>query len=242
MSAQKPVLLLTRPRPAAERFAGLLTQRIGKTARIVLSPLIEIAPLPGAQAPVSASGVIFTSSNAVRIAGAHAIPAYCVGEATTAAACRAGWQASCLGENAAELIAALARSPRPGPLLHLRGRHLRVDIAAELSARGVECADRVIYDQRLLPFTPEAQGLLAGPAPVIAPLFSPRTARQFADAGQPMRETHAVALSKAVAEPLKTRGFTSVTCAAHPTAGAVLDEISPLWNRLSRVEGDRGAQ
>ena len=41
----------------------------------------------------------------------------------------------------------------------------------------------IVYDQQAVPLTNEAGALLAGTAPVILPLFSPRSARLVADAG-----------------------------------------------------------
>lgn len=243
MSEQNPVVLLTRPRPASERFAEALAARIGVAPRVVISPLLGIVPMPDARDDISAGAAIFTSANAVAAARPLGLPAFCVGEATTRAALRAGWQAVCLGENAEALIDALARNPPgTGPLMHLRGRHQRTDIAGRLTARGIACTDRVLYDQRLIPLNSEAQDCLAGPDPVIAPLFSPRTARQFAETAQSLDRVYAVALSPAVADCLKTRALGEVICAARPDTEAMVDAISPLWARLCRVEGNGGAQ
>ena len=54
-------------------------------------------------------------------------------------------------------------------------------MAARLTESGLTTREQPIYRQQLLPLSDEASHAAEGDQPIIAPLFSPRTARQFAD-------------------------------------------------------------
>jgi uroporphyrinogen-III synthase len=100
----------------------------------------------------------------------------------------------------AALVAA-AHRPGAGPFLHVRGRHAAGDLLGRLAAAGVPAKAAEIYDQRACALGAEAERLLAaGRADVLA-LFSPRTARLFADAaragGWDLAPATAVSLSAA---------------------------------------------
>ena len=126
-------LLMTRPLAAAERFVAGLPEAARAGLQVIYAPLMEIRP---AQAPVSldgVKGVIFTSANGVEAASretAVRLTAYCVGERTAQAAAEAGWQASCLGRCAEELVRGVAQpAPRCAAAASARrpctGRHCR---------------------------------------------------------------------------------------------------------------------
>lgn len=178
---------------------------------------------------------------AATLTGNRAVPAYCVGEVTARAARDAGWDATCVGLDANELVAALTHSRPAAPLLHLRGVHASGDIAGRLSAAGLPTQAQAIYDQQLLTPTPEALDALTGALPIIAPLFSPRTARHFATlpATAPL---HLLALSEAVAEPLRAMEFRELLIAAQPDAASTAALVETCVNRLARVEAEPGAQ
>lgn len=229
-------LLLTRPRPASERFAAGLPVHITNRMRVVVSPLVEILPGPENIDTEDSAGIVFSSSNGVGCAAqlvkSRAEPAYCVGEATTILALEHGWPARCVGSNANELVAQLLEMNPPSPLLHLRGAHTRGDIAARLSAGGVPCTERVVYDQALRPFNAEALDLLSGCDPVIAPVFSPRTARQFAKQCPDGANLCLIALSDAVAEPLKSLEFRHLSVCAKPDAQAMTHEVVRIGEKV----------
>lgn len=257
-----PILLLTRPAPACRRFLDALDPAAVAPAQVVIAPLLEIVPL--APAPgfsgigrTGIGGVIFTSANGVAAARAldpaPGLPAWCVGAGTTAAAARAGWRAVQMGDCAQELIARLPAhlAARPGanrqdspvsePILHLAGRHRRGDVAGRLRAAGLDVRVVEIYDQRLCPLTAEARAALAGRAPVVVPLFSPRSARQFADQHRGSAPLHLVAISAAAAEPLKSLPFSDLTICPAPTLAAMLTATARALAAASRLEGAPGA-
>ena len=175
MQEPAPVVLITRPEAAARRFAAQI-EALG--LRHVIAPLLRIAPLPHDTAAVrDAKGLVFTSENGVRFAGpGNGRPAWCVGPRTAEAARAAGYDVTEGPGDAAGLIP-LIGDLGPG-WLHPHGAH----VAARLPVPGI-----VVYDQQALPLPPGGAALLRGAAPVILPLFSPRSARLAAGAAQNAR-------------------------------------------------------
>lgn len=239
------ILLMTRPRAASERFVAQLSPELRDRLTPMYSPLLDIRPTDGAIDLDGMRGLIFTSANGVTVAahrtGDRSLPAYCVGQATTATAQQAGWAAEMAGESAEELIATLLHWRPDSPLMHLRGEHTRGDVAERLTQSGLRVQEQAIYDQQLLPFTAEAQAALAGNRPVIAPLFSPRTARQFADLWTGPAPLWLVAMSEAVAKPLETLTFQRLKVAKRPEADAMRVAVEKLVRQAMRVEGAQDA-
>ncbi|SNR23287.1 uroporphyrinogen-III synthase [Paracoccus sediminis] len=167
-SAQPPILLLTRPRPDSRRFAAMLPDW-----RAVIAPVLRIVAVDHDRARLrDAAGLVFTSAHAVGFAGpGRGRLALCVGGHTAQAARAAGFdvrQGNGFAEGLLPLIA-----DAPVPLIHPHGCHL----ARELPVPGM-----VVYDQQPVPLTAQARDVLAGGAPVVLPLFSPRSARLVSDA------------------------------------------------------------
>lgn len=239
-------LLMTRPREAAERFVASLPPDLRARLSPVFAPLIEIAAIDVSIRFDDARGIIFTSANGVAVAATltdrRDLPCYCVGEATTRAAQDAGWRAECAGEDARTLVQTLIAAPPATPLLHLRGAHASSDVAADLSLAG--CATRVqaIYDQKLLPLSDAALVALDGTDPVIVPLFSPRTARQFANCVTGRAPLLLAAISQAAAKPLCSLTFSGLQVAERPDARAMVRAVAVLADWANRVEGGSGAQ
>ncbi|MCE8534250.1 uroporphyrinogen-III synthase [Ruegeria pomeroyi] len=236
---------MTRPRGASERFVAGLRPEIRAALTPIFSPLLRIEPTVEALDFGSAAGLIFTSSNGVGIAARltvdRSLPCFCVGRATTRMAAQAGWSATMAGESAEALIAGmLARRPET-PLLHLRGEHGRGEVAANLTRMGLRTGEQVIYAQRLLPFSDEAQRVLTGDKPVIAPVFSPRTARQFAELLNGTPQISVVAMSEAVKKPFENIKLSDLIVAKTPDADAMRDAIEIAVTRAIRVEGRPGA-
>ena len=246
MVRPRPVLLMTRPRAASERFVADLPQPLRAKLEVVISPLAEIVPCVDHTDLAAGEGVVFTSSNAVAVAGMLGVtggrPAFCVGHATTEAARTAGWQAMFAGESADVLVRELSVRKSQYPLMHLRGVHARGNIAARLRDAGWEVREQAIYDQVLQPLSPVGQQVIEGQTPVIAPLFSPRMARHFAGLTKTPGTIHVAAMSPAVAAGLEVRGFASVVVSERPDAINMVRAIETCARRLSRVEGNRGAQ
>lgn len=227
-----PTLLMTRPREAAERFVARLAPGVRDKLRVIYAPLMQIDFLPGPVSLQGVHGVIFTSANGVAAAQAAGVrptlPAYCVGSATTAAARRARWSVEEVCETADALVAALIARRPPAPLLHLRGTHARGEIAERLTAVGLETRAQPIYDQKLAGLSDAARQALAGPDPVIVPLFSPRSARHFADVCTGSAPLCLAAISVAAAEPVENMGHRALIVAERPDGAAMALAVTRL--------------
>lgn len=223
--------LLTRPAAQGSRFAAALAARFPGLA-IVESPLLAPAFLRPTLPAGSFAAVAFSSETGVAAAVALgvALPglAYAVGRQTAAAARAAGFRAVEAGGDAAALVARIA-ADAPGPVLHLHGVETRGEVAASLAACGVPAAGVAVYDQRPQALTPAARRLLAGPDPVLVPLFSPRSATLFAQAATgaaaPLRLTF---LSAAVAEAAAGLPAQALATARRPDAEAMLEAVATL--------------
>ena len=197
------ILLMTRPRDASERFVARLSQVARNALDVMYAPLLEIVPsgIPIDLAPDST--VIFTSGNGVRLAPAGSgRAAFCVGRRTAENAQHRGWDVLHVAENADALVAGLSADFRPRRAMHLAGTHRRGEIAARLAAHGWQVDVAELYEQRLRPLRPEAKTLLSGEAPVILPLFSPRTAAHLSRQIDALTNTQVIALSGAVSGAL----------------------------------------
>ena len=225
--ASAPTLILTRPKAASLRFAEGFRRRV----RLVISPLIEIEKVDAAYSPAEA--VIFSSQNAVE--SIRDLPdcvkrrAYCVGAATAAAAKRAGFEVLGVAETAASLEQVLRAAAPRGPLLHLRGDVVAYPLAERLNQAGIETNQAVIYRQSPQPMTDEAREVLASGRPCIAPLFSPRSARLFAEAA---RGNHPaltlIAMSDAVAKACDGLIVKEIRTASAPDAQAMRQMIEEV--------------
>lgn len=240
------VLLMTRPQDAARRFVALLPVALTAGHQMIYSPLISVMPL-GQDIDLSGSeAVIFTSANGVfmaaEILARTGTPAYCLGQRTTKKARDAGWKAEFCGKTADELVADLLQRRPAGGLLHLRGEHSRGNVAERLNAAGLICREQVIYSQPLQTLTAEALSALSASGDIVVPLFSPRTARQFADLCPNDVNIHLVAMSDAVADPLKRLNYKDLNVCKEPDVQAMVMLVSDIVLRLNRVESGRSAQ
>jgi uroporphyrinogen-III synthase len=180
-------VLVTRPEPDAVCEAELIAARGHQP---VLAPLLEIefstAPLPLA----GAYALIVTSRNALRALVSHPdriaatmLPLYAVGGATAEAAWELGFAEVTTGPGTAKGLAALIErdiAPEWGPLVHLAGESLALDLEAALGAYGFTVRKAVLY--RALPaetLPAEAIALIASARPKRVVLMSPQTARTF---------------------------------------------------------------
>lgn len=216
-----PAFLLTRPAAASERFAAALRQSFGMGTRIVISPLMAPEFLHPALPPGPFDALILTSETAAEAARRLSadgvdlpLRAFCVGDRTAGAAAGAGFHAQSARGDAGALLRLIQRAQPAGRFLHLRGRDSAGAIVQRLDALGIIAREAVIYDQKPLPLTTAAGALLAGDAPVVLPLFSPRSADLMARAGPFRAPLWVAALSPAVADHAR---------ALHPDRMAIAD-------------------
>ncbi len=227
-------LILTRPALATRRFSRQLPEALTNRLTVVQSPLLAIVPVE-VQIEISPNdAVIFTSANAVRFGPAgEGRRAFCVGQATTAAAHEAGWHAIFAGETADVLVIFLQSYPLSSRVWHLAGRHTRGRVVERLRERGVHTGQVIVYDQEFRSLTNEARAALCGANPVVVPIFSPRTALRFAQDCPKNAHPYVVALSPAVAEPLADLPLRILEVADSPTAQSMVSAVEKLVARIS---------
>ncbi|MFK7874963.1 MAG: uroporphyrinogen-III synthase [Paracoccaceae bacterium] len=239
MSPLNAALILTRPWQAGRDFArelGDLCPRL----QIVESPLLEIIPTRTVPDFTPYKAVIFTSANGVRFCGTPVdLPAYCVGQATTQIAIEAGWHAEKVGETASELVTYVVEQGLSSPVLHIGGVHRRGEVAQKLTKRGVPTDICDVYDQKLCNLTQTAEILLNRELPAIVPLFSPRTARQFARQKIGIAPLHFVAISEPVLAEVHKVAAKTRTVALRPDAVSMK---TALLEVVSWVETGRAPQ
>ncbi len=221
------MVLLTRPAAQSLRFAESLRARMGLT--IVTSPLLApeflVPPLPG----VRFEAVILTSETGAEAAGRikRHLPdlAFCVGDRTAEVAHNAGFTARNAHGDAEDLLALILSHPAQ-PLLHLRGREVRGDLAQRLCKLGLPTEEVVVYAQNPHPLTLEAAALLTGTEPLVIPLFSPRSAQMFADEY----------LRVSGAAPLFIVAISDATAKAASGLAATPPQVSPAPDGESMLE------
>lgn len=246
MTTPTPILLMTRPEDASVRFVESLPPGVLHCVRVCYSPLIRIQPTARNVDLAGVGGVIFTSANGVAIASGltdrRDLPVFCVGGATARLARRLGWTVVCHGETANDMVSDLQNRDVPGPLVHFCGVHTRGDIAERLTNAQKPTQRQTVYDQELVGFSDEAKSLFKSRELIVAPVFSPRTARQFALECPAKAKVHLIALSAAVAKPLSALTGCTISQSAHPDADSIAALIESTVNHLCRVESGGTAQ
>lgn len=219
MDDAPPTLLLTRPKPQSEQFLVACEALLDRRVSAVISPLLRIEPL-GDVPDLSAYGtIIVTSGNGVERLGSHLMGRYVVtvGEKTAHLARQHGAEAVALGEN---IAAFLQNSDQiRGTALLCRGVHSRGDIAQTLSGRSISVEEAILYDQVGQSLNSAALRLLSGQARILAPVFSPRTAKLLS-AHSITAPLTVLAISDATREAWSGSG--EVQVAAHPDAESML--------------------
>lgn len=247
------LVLVTRPR---EQGADTVEALAALGHEALVDPLLAIRPLdPGPIDFGAADAVIVTSANAVQALRTvpASLPIYAVGMATAAAvrsmvgnAVRVGpGDGSGLAETIIEERQAIGR---PHTVLHLRGAAVAADLETRLTAAGLSYRSVVVYEavtaDALAPSTINAlhrQHLGA------VLLFSPRTARTFADlviaadlAGA-LEEVDALCLSDNVAATVRDLPWRSVRVAPTRDQTALIRCLAPALAAMVPRPRDGGA-
>lgn len=251
-----PLLLLTRPAPAAARFVADLMARptahpttttaAGLPALdIIRSPVIRIEQLPVTPPQMAHQALILTSENGAQAAarlGLAPCAAHVVGPRTYEVAQSLGFAPEPPVPDAKTLLAhLLALRPR-GPLLHVRGEHASGRVGPRLTEAGIPVIELIAYAQHALPPTPEARAALTGTRPLVLPLFSPRSAALVADWGLHVAPLHVAAISDAAAERAARLNPLSITVAQTPDGpGMVAATRRALERALAQEQPAGGA-
>lgn len=230
----RPTLLLTRPEPASARFAGDFRARFGAKWPILRAPLTGLRFLPAAPPPGDIRNVIVTSRSAVaalaRLAPMRDLRAWCVAAGTAAEARAAGFEAVTGPGDAPGLARLLAKALPAGRVYYPRGADVAHDMTKMLSSAGIETIEAVVYAQEPIAPTAAARRLMAGSAPVLLPLFSPRAARLVAGAyALPRAPLRIAAMSASVAGAAAALAPDRLAIAGRPDPEAMLDALAELF-------------
>lgn len=169
-------------------------------------------------------------------------PCFAVGAATGRAARAIGFDPMCAQGTAADMIPMIKQAAPTVPLVHVRGKHARGGVADALVAAGIDTQEVVLYDQKAMPLNNDAVLALCGNRPVIAPLFSPRTAALFQAKAVITAPVAVVAMSDAVAEALEPITVRRIDISAHPSAESMRSAVQRLLDADRWVEGREYAQ
>lgn len=234
--------LLTRPLDSARRFAAQLRDRLGDVP-VVVSPLLRIEPVVPTPDLTGVRGLIFTSQNALSaVDDGQGRRCYVVGAATAAAARGRGFDPIAVEPDAETLFQRILADRPQGPLLHLRGRHARGNLAARLTEAGIETGQEVVYEQVETALTEEARALLNGELPVIVPLFSPRSAKIFARQHPGAAPILIAAMSDAVVEALGELPVKRLERAETPDADAMIAAMERLMDAGRSLVASHGGK
>lgn len=233
MKPVRPILFLTRPEMQSRRFAEEFRARFGADWPVVIAPLTEIVRLDPALPADPPAHVVFTSENAVAAFAAlspdRTALAWCVGPRTEAAARAAGFATRLGPGDGAGLARSIASDPSVRQVLYPRPVHAAGDIPGALESAGIETVPVVVYDQREQPFSGAASAVLAGPVPVLLPLFSPRSARLAEKAARGATAPLLIAaISPAAAAEARELSARRMVIAARPDGDAMLDALGAL--------------
>lgn len=234
-------LLLTRPRPEAERTASAL-RTLGHEA--LFAPMLDIQHLPDVTfegGPWSA--LLMTSGNAARALAEHpqrgaikSLWCFAVGNQTAEAARAAGFadviSAQGDGGDLARLVAKRI-ADKSRPLLYLAGDDRARDMAAELAPAGLTLQTVVVYRAVVAQeFSAElAAALRTGGIDGVLH-YSRRSTEIFVGCAQKSGALEAVrklrhfCLSRRASEPLSEIGAMQIFFAAQPDEQAILDLIA----------------
>lgn len=233
-------ILVTRPRPEAERTAAVLAR---KGYEPMLAPMLEIEPV---QASIDAgpwAGLVLTSGNAVRALADHpmreqlqSLRVFTVGKRTERAARALGFRSTVsVGGDSDDLVRVIeARGKETAPYLYLAGNDRARDLAGELAPHGITVETVVNYRADPAQALPEDAKQILAQHDVGGVLhYSRRTAAIFCEcverAGltEPVKDIAHYALSERIGEPLVALGVRDVQVAETPDETALLRLLPP---------------
>ena len=225
--------LITRPIDDAGALAAALAAR---GVDSLVEPLLAIRLLAGAPPDLAGvQAVLATSANGARAFAAASprrdLPVFAVGDASAAAARRAGFAqvASAAGDVAAlAALVAATLDPGRGALLHAAGTALAGDLAGRLAASGFAVRRAVLYAADPARRLGRSALALRQGAVGAAFFFSPRTAARFvslareAGLAETCRPVAAFCLGPAVAAAAAPLPWGALVAADAPNQAALL--------------------
>lgn len=228
-------LIIVRPEPGNSASSAKVRER---GLEVHSFPLFETAPVAwDAPDPARYVGVIMTSANAARLAGADLqrythLPLYAVGDVTGDAAREAGFLSIVSGDGDVERLLGKIATLGLHRILHLAGADYH-----DFTPHGVEIERQIVYASNVITPAPELLAALKHGGVVM--LHSPRAAKQFAA----IVESHGIdqsalslaAISANAAEAAGT-GWHEISIAARPRDWVLLECATALCQ--NRIDGD----
>ena len=211
-------VVILRPEPGA---SATLERAAAAGIAAVAIPLFAIAPVDWVAPDAKAyDALLLTSANAVRFAGEQltglrAMPAYCVGETTAAAARETGLEVAATGAGDASALVDLV--PAGLRLLHLTGK-------AHRAIPGV--AAIIVYHSVAIDPPPSLEALAGN----VAMVHSPRAGKRLADLVEARGDIGIAAISAAAAAACGG-GWREVAAIAAPDDGALLALAAALCQK-----------
>lgn len=227
---------LTRPRDDSKSLAAELAAH---GIASVVAPVLHIVHQPLESVPVRPDALLLTSRHAAHALAAlptqwRALPTFCVGAATSAAASAVGFTNITPGEGKVlNLLPRMAvQLPPESRVLYLAGEETRINIPALLVAQRIYIRTQVVYRAIANHTLDDAvrEALTAGSLTSVA-FFSPRsaqvTASILATAGlsDAARMIDAYCLSADVANAANALPFKAIHTCPRPTRVAMVDLI-----------------
>jgi uroporphyrinogen-III synthase len=215
-------LVIVRPEPAASATAAA-AEALG--LKPIVMPLFELEPVDWrAPDPDAFDALLLTSANALVFAGGELerfkpLPAYCIGEATAAAAREADLRIAEVGTGGVDSL--LASLPAGLRLLHLCGADRREPIQAGHSITAI-----AIYSATAVEPPAEFRNL----ADAVIAVHSPRAGQRLAIHAK-HKASLAIAAISVAAERAAGPGWKQVRSAAKPTDSALLALAAELCNK-----------
>lgn len=241
-----PLILITRPREGAEAFAADLEEELGPDAQICIAPLLRIEFLPDLPDLAPYRTLIFTSAHAVesfaKVTSRRDFACHAVGAATGKIAADHGFSPIVGPGTGKELAQQIRNASADAPCLYLRGDHIAFDMAKHLNAAGTETHEAVVYRQVPCALSQEALTRIDMSDPILAPVFSPRSAQLLLDALPKGASLHVAAISDAVAGAVPRERTAQIRVAARPDKAAMLACVAKLWSDANRLESGSTAQ
>ncbi len=234
-------VLVTRPQPAADELAEKLR---GKGYGAFGAPMMEYVGIDAAFPDLADyQALIFTSAEGVRhfstLADVRDIPAFAVGDATAAAAARAGFTRVVSAKGNSAAIAALVAEEAPKlnlkKILHPCSDDTPDSISGALRETGITVMRRPVYKAALTESFPAdvLAALKRGTVDTVM-LFSARTAGNFVSLlkknglGDLSPHLEVISISKAAAAPLGEMRWRCVRVAKKPELAAVVQALNAL--------------
>lgn len=245
--------LITRPHDDAKPLADALA---AKGIDCTIEPLLQIVPIR--ETAIDLDGVqalLFTSANGVRAFAAKSdrrdLGVLAIGEGSAAAAREAGFTAveSAGGDVGALATLAIDRlDPKAGAVFHAAGSVLAGDLKGRLEQAGFQVRRMALYESKTADgFSPETRMNLTLGGIDLVLLFSPRTAKTFAQlwaaAEQPsLGKVTALCLSAAVAREIAELHWQRIEIAERPDQPAMLALVDAEIERRKREMAEEGAK